>query len=116
MSLRLTISPSCNVIEILKFPRNPDLSLVPLSIGCFYERMGIWLADLLENWQLFIVFQDLLGRIDSIRGKMPPSPRYWMVSPNWTQVTKAERDKQDGHFVQTEAKRIHLEQKKAKEL
>jgi len=32
------------------------------------------------------VVKDLLGRIDSIRGKMPPSPRYWMVSPNWTQA------------------------------
>ena len=47
---------------------------------------------------------------------MPPSPRYWMVSPNWTQVTKVERGKQARHFVQTEAKRIHLEQKMAKEL
>ena len=101
---------------MLKFPRNPDLSLVPLSIRCFYERMGIWLVDLLENWQLFIVFQDLLGRIDSIRGKMPPSPRYWMVSPNWTQVTKVARGKQGRHFVQTGAKKIYLEQKKAKEL
>ena len=78
--------------------------------------MGIWLVDLLENWQLFIVFQDLLGRIDTIRGKMPPSPRYWMVSPNWTQVTKVARGKQARHIVQTGAKKIHLEQKKAKEL
>ena len=86
-----------------------------LTTRCFYELMKVWITDLLGNRQIFIL-QDLLGRIDSIRGKMPPSPRYWMVSPNWTQVTKAERDKQDGHFVQTEAKRIHLEQKKAKEL
>ena len=91
-------------------------SLVLLSIRCFYEPMWIWLVDLLENWQLFIIFQDLLGRIDSIRSKMPPSPRYWMGSPNWTQVTRVERGKQVGHFLQTWAKKIHLEQKKAKEL
>ena len=86
-----------------------------LTTRCFYELMKVWITDLLGNRQIFIL-QDLLGRIDSIRGKMPPSPRYWMVSPNWTQVTTVERGKQVGHFVQAGAKRIHLEQKKAKEL
>jgi len=32
------------------------------------------------------IVKDLESRIENIRTKMPPSPRYWMVSPNWTQA------------------------------
>jgi len=32
------------------------------------------------------IVKDLKARIEKIRAKMPASPRYWMVSPNWTQA------------------------------
>jgi len=32
------------------------------------------------------IVKDLVARIEKVRAKMPSSPRYWMVSPNWTQA------------------------------
>jgi len=32
------------------------------------------------------IVKDLLERVEKVRAKMPSSPRYWMVSPNWTQA------------------------------
>jgi len=32
------------------------------------------------------IVKDLTARIEKVRAKMPASPRYWMVSPNWTQA------------------------------
>ena len=52
------------------------------------------------------VHQDLLERVEKVRAKMPSSPRYWMVSPNWTQVRLSKQ-------VTTQHKKAFLGEKKS---
>ena len=59
--------------------QNPDIVQVLLLRG----KMSTWRV----SSQPTTCLQDLLGEIEKIRSNMPASPRYWMVSPNWTEVT-----------------------------
>ena len=31
------------------------------------------------------IVADLLQDVEELKGRRPPHPRYWMMSPNWTQ-------------------------------
>ena len=59
--------------------QHPDIVQVPL----LRMKMSTWRVSSPPT----TCFQDLLGEIEKIRSKMPASPRYWMVSPNWTEVS-----------------------------